>query len=420
MGHNDCYPARVKRFFLLLCCTLALARAAERTSASDAPLILISLDGYRWDYPSLYPTESSTLRSLRQEGASARALIPVFPSNTFPNHYTIVTGLYPAHHGIINNDFFDPSLGVVFKYNLPGLARESRWWGGEPIWVTAIKQGRKAATSFWVGSEAEVKGVRPTYWRNFDGRLPFETRLEELVGWMKLPTSERPAFVAFYIEDVNGAGHRFGPNSPEVAAAVRLVDQRIAMILARVRAEAIEPNLLVVSDHGMTSISIDRVVLIDNTIDRASVQVDAEGSAMSLRSINGDDAAILSAFRDVPHVKAYRSEDLPARLRLAENQRISPIWLVPDEGWQVATRSNFERLRKNYPEKGYLAGDHGYDPARPNMHGILVAHGPAFRRGAEHEAVENVHLYNLLCAILKLQPAQNDGDDRLVKAFLRP
>lgn len=409
----------MKRLILLLWCALALARGAERNPTSAAPLILVSLDGYRWDYPTLYPAESTTLRTLRQEGASARALIPVFPSNTFPNHYTIVTGLYPAHHGIINNDFFDPTVGVVFKYNLPGVAQESHWWGGEPIWVTAIKQGRKAATSFWVGSEAEVKSVRPTYWRNYDGRLSFETRLEELVGWMKLPASERPAFVAFYIEDVNGAGHRFGPDSPQVAAAVRLVDQRIASILSRLRAEAIEPNLIVVSDHGMASTGLDRVVLIDHYIDRASVQVDAEGSAMALRPIKGDADAILQAFRDVPHVKAYRSEDLPASLRLTGNARISPIWLVPDEGWQVATKSNFERLRKNYPEKGYVAGDHGYDPQLPNMHGILVAHGPAFRRGAESDAVENIHLYNLLCAVLKVKPATNDGDERLIKALLR-
>jgi predicted AlkP superfamily pyrophosphatase or phosphodiesterase len=204
-----------------------------------------------------------------------------------------------------------------------------------------------------------------------------------------------------------------------VAAAVRLVDQRIATILSRLRAEAIEPNLLVVSDHGMAPTSIDKVVIIDDYIDRASVQVDAEGSAMALRPVHGDGTTILQAFRDLPQVKAFRSHELPAHFRLTGNERIAPIWLVPDEGWQVATRSNFERLRRNYPEKGYLAGDHGYDPRFPSMHGILVAHGPAFRRGAKHDAAENVHLYNLLCAILKLQPAQNDGDDRLVKALLR-
>jgi predicted AlkP superfamily pyrophosphatase or phosphodiesterase len=409
----------VKRLFLLFWCALALARGAESNTASATPLILISLDGYRWDYPALYPAESATLRALQAEGASTRALIPVFPSNTFPNHYSIVTGMYPAHHGIINNDFFDPALGAVFKYNLAAANRDPRWWGGEPIWITAIKQGRIASTSFWVGSEAEVKGVRPTHWRVYDPQATFEARLDELIGWMKQPAATRPAFVAFYIEDVNATAHRFGPTSPEVVAAVRRCDERLAAMRARLRAEDIDPNLVIVSDHGMTATGIDRVILLEDHIDLSTVQVDAQGSVMTLRPTKGDAAAIMRAFQSVPHVKAWRAEDLPARFRLTGNGRISPVWLLADEGWQLATKANFERLRKNYPEKGYLAGDHGYDPALPTMHGIFVAHGPAFRRGVKSEAVENIHVYNLLCAILRLQPAPNDGDDRLIKAFLR-
>jgi predicted AlkP superfamily pyrophosphatase or phosphodiesterase len=419
VGRHDRDPSRVKRIFLLFWCVTVLARAADRSAASESPLILISLDGYRWDYTALFPAESATLRALEKEGASVRALVPVFPSNTFPNHYSIVTGMYPAHHGIINNDFFDPTLGAVFKYNLPAVNGDPRWWGGEPIWVTAIKQGRKAAVSFWVGSEAEVKGVRPAHWRTYDPRLTFETRLEELVGWMKLPAIERPAFVAFYIEDVNANGHRYGPTSPEVVAAVRRCDERIATLLARLRGEGLEPNLVIVSDHGMTATAIDRVLLLDDYLDLSTVQVDAQGSAMALRPIRGDAAAILRAFRDVPHLKAHRVEDLPARFRLTGNDRISPVWLVPDEGWHIATKANFERLKRNYPEKGYVAGDHGYDPTLPTMHGILIAHGPAFRRGARHDAIENIHVYNLLCSILKLKPAPNDGDDRLARSLLR-
>ena len=409
----------MRRFLLVVLCAAGLVRAADRDTSSDVPLIVISLDGFRWDYTTVYPAESATLRGLMREGATVRALIPVFPSNTFPNHYSIVTGLYPAHHGIINNDFFDPQLGAVFKYNVLAANHDPRWWGGEPIWVTAIKQGRKATTSFWVGSETEINGIRPTHWRVYDPRLPFETRLEDVVTWMKQPVSERPAVVTFYMEEVNGAGHRFGPNSPQVAAAIRLCDERIATLLSRLRAENIEPNVIIVSDHGMTSTSIDRVVLLEDHVDLTSVQVDAQGSVMTLRPLKGDMLAIHRGFENVPHVKAVKAEDLPARYRLAGNDRISPVWLLPDEGWHVVTKANFERLKKNYPETGYVAGDHGYDPSLPNMHGILVAHGPAFRRGAAHEPAENVHVYNLLCKILKLQPAPNDGDDRLAKALLR-
>ena len=408
----------MNRLLLLSCCIVALARPAVAAPSNDPPLILISLDGFRWDYTTQFPAESSTLRALREKGASVRTLIPVFPSNTFPNHYTIVTGLYPANHGIINNDFFDPALGAVFKYNQPGSARDGRWWGGEPIWSTVIKQGRKAAAAFWVGSEAEVAGVRPTYWRHYDGRLPFETRLEELVGWMKRPADERPAFIAFYLEDVNGAGHRFGPDSPEVAAAIRLSDQRVGAILARLRAEQIEPNLIIVSDHGMTATAADRVVLLEDHIDLSSVQVDHQGSTLALRPLDGDDARVIRAFAQVPHLKALRAEDLPPHFRLSGNARIPSVWLLPDEGWLVGTKANYERLKKNYPEKGFLAGDHGYDPTLRNMQGILIAHGPAFRAGASFEAAENVHVYHLLCAVLKITPAKNDGDDRLARALL--
>ena len=398
-----------------------LGRAAEPASAPApaSPLILISLDGFRWDYCELFPAESPTLRALKRDGVSARGLIPVFPSNTFPNHYSIVTGLYPAHHGIVNNDFFDPALGQFFHYNQPSSVHDPRWWGGEPIWVTAIKQGRKAAAAFWVGSETEVAGVRPTFWRPYDYKIPFGQRVDELAGWLRLPAAERPAVIAFYLEETNSAGHRFGPDSPQVAAAIKLCDERVAALLARVRAEGFEPNVLIVSDHGMTATSIDRTVILDDVLDLKTVQIDADGSALAVRPLDGDATALVRLFEKAPHVKAYRMEDLPAHFHLNGNPRIAPVWVLPDEGWHIVTRATFQRLRARFPEKGYLGGDHGYDPSRPTMRGILIAHGPAFRRGVELAELENIHVYNLMCAVLKLRPAKNDGDDRLVKSVLR-
>ena len=407
------------RLLFLLLWSVSILRIGAQEHAAPSPLILVSIDGFRWDYLEKFANESPTLRSLQHGGASARALIPVFPSNTFPNHYTLVTGLYPARHGIINNDFFDPELGAVFRFTQPTAARDSRWWGGEPIWVTAIKQGRKAASAFWVGSETEVSGVRPTFWRPYDYKIPFEQRLDELIGWMRLPPVERPAIVVFYLEETNSAGHRYGPASAEVATAIKLSDERMRTMLGRLRAENIEPNLLIVSDHGMTATSADRVIILEDLIARDAVQVDADGSVVMLRPLKGTAAELVKVFSNVPHVKAYRAEDLPAYLKLRDNPRISPVWLLPDEGWHLVTRATFERLRTNYRVNGYLQGDHGYDPTRPSMHGILIAHGPAFRPGARTEAVENIHVYNLLCAVLRLTPAKNDGDDRLVKALLR-
>ena len=404
---------------LLFCLALGVARAG---SDPPAPLILISLDGFRWDYCDLYPNESPTLRRLKREGVSARGLIPVFPSNTFPNHYSIVTGLHPSKHGIINNDFFDTERGMVFRYNLAATVGDPHWWGGEPIWVTAIKQGRKAAAAFWVGSEAAVGGVRPTFWQRYDYSITFDRRLEELVGWVKLPPAERPAVITFYLEEVNGEGHRFGPKSPQLIAAVKLVDQRVAALLARLRAEGVEPNLVIVSDHGMIETSAERTVILDDFVDLASVQIDSQGSVLTLRPNDGDVAALVRTLEEkkIEHARVFRAENLPTHFKITPGPRVAPVWILPDEGWHVVTRAQFDKFRARYPAAGYLSGDHGYDSELRSMHGIFIASGPAFRRGVEIPEVENIHVYNLLCAALQLKPAPNDGDDRLVKAVLAP
>lgn len=383
------------------------------------PLILISLDGFRWDYLKAHADESRFLRGLAEEGVIADGLIPVFPSNTFPNHYSVVTGLYPTRHGIVNNDFFDADSGRFFRFNQPALVGDPRWWHGEPLWVTAIQQGRKAATAFWVGSEAPIRNVRPTHWRVFDYRIPFERRLEELAGWFRAPEADRPAFVAFYLEEANAAGHAHGPDSPQVAAAVKLLDDRLAAIFACLHREGIQPNVIIVSDHGMTAVDRKRVVVLEDYLTAAEAQVDFDGSVAGLRPLSGDVHALLRRAARIPHAAAYRVEDLPARLRIEDGPRTPPVWVLADEGAHVVTRATFERLSRRYSEYGYLPGDHGYDPALRSMHGILVAHGPAFRRGIRVPALENVHVYNLMCATLGLQPAANQGDGRLLSSVLR-
>ncbi len=401
---------------ILLAAMAGLSGCATPSSAPRPPLVLISMDGYRADYVQRFSAESTFLRQLAQTGMSASALIPVFPSNTFPNHYTIVTGLYPARHGIINNHMFDPGFGAFFHYNQPGTATHSRWWSGEPIWVTAIKQGGKAGSWFWVGSEAEIGGVRPDTWRLYDAKLPFEQRLDELVAWLgKNRSATGPVVATFYLEEINSVGHKFGPDSAEIAAAVKVADDRLALLHSRLRTAGIEANLVIVADHGMTPISPERVLLFDDYIDLSSVQIEFDGSVAGLRPLAGNDPARLAqALARVPHAKVYRSADLPARFHLRNNVRIPPVWVVPEEGWEILTRRSFETIRGRMNK-----GDHGFDPALPSMHAIFVAHGPSIRSGAKTGAVEIIHVYNLLCAALGLKPAPNDGDDRLVKAALK-
>jgi predicted AlkP superfamily pyrophosphatase or phosphodiesterase len=394
---------------LIVVFVFAIARGAE-----TPPLLLISLDGFRWDYCDLHPNETPNLHALMLAGTTARALIPVYPTNTFPNHYTIVTGLYPSHHGIVNNDFFDPAMGEFFRYNRTASAAKPVWWGGEPIWNTARKQGLRSATSFWPGSDVEIKGMRPDFWQLYDPKRTFDVRFDELISWLKLPPAERPALMTFYIEESNSTGHKRGPDSPELAAMLKVIDDRIGAIVARVKAEGIALNIVIVSDHGMTSISTERIVLLDDLIDAQSAQLDFDGPVAGLRPLKGDVDSLMSALAPLQHAKAYRTEDLPARFHITANPRNPPVWIVPEEGWEIYFKARFESFRKTFNK-----GDHGYDPSFTNMRGIFVASGPSFKAGVVIDPVENIHIYNLLCAALKLQPAPNDGDDRLVRAALK-
>lgn len=400
--------------FLVLFAVECTGRAAE-----TPPLILISLDAFRWDYTTLHPAETPNLRRLAREGVTTRGLIPVFPSNTFPNHYSIVTGLYPSHHGVINNLMFDTGLGAFFRYNQASFNRDDRWWGGEPIWTTAVKQGRTSACAFWPGSEAAIGGVRPTWYKPYAyDTTPFETRLDELVGWLRLPPDKRPAVVTFYLEETNAAGHNHGPDSPQVVAAIQLLDTRVGAMAARLAAEGLTPNLVIVSDHGMAGCSMDRVTILDDYLDLATIQIDFEESCAGLRPKDGTDVdTMMRALAKIPpeQGRAYRTADLPPRFHLdAAHPRVPPVWIVPTEGWNVMRRSLHEKaVAKNNK------GQHGYDPAFSSMHGIFIAHGPSFKSGVTVDAVENIHVYNLLCAAAALTPARNDGDTRLVKAALK-
>lgn len=410
----------MKKLFPLLfavAATLLFTTACTHKPAAAAnppPLLLISLDGFRWDYCDRYPAETPNLRRLIQTGVSARRLTPVFPSNTFPNHYSLVTGLYPAHHGMVNNEMFDAATGEKFYYKSPLAAQNSHWWGGQPIWTTAVLQGRKSATYFWPGSEAVNHGVRPTFFKPYDYSVPFAQRLDTLVGWLQLPPAERPAVITFYLEETNSFGHNFGPDSPELASAVKLLDARVGEILARFAAAAITANLVIVSDHGMTNVSLERVAILDDYVADDEVQVDFIGASAALRPLKGDAASLLAKVARMPHVKAALLADTPAHFHLSATSRTPPVWLWADEGWLIVRRAALEKWRDKF-----LKGEHGYDPAIPSMGALFIAHGPSFKSGVKLDVVENVQVYNLMCAALGLTPAPNDGDDRLARAVLK-
>jgi predicted AlkP superfamily pyrophosphatase or phosphodiesterase len=389
----------------------------EKNSHRIAPrkriLILVSLDGFRWDYLQKFKTQTPHLNQLAAHGVHMERLIPVFPSLTFPNHYTIVTGLWPEHHGIVNNRMYDPNLKTNFYiFDNPGPTN-GLWWGGEPIWVTAIKQGRIADCMFWPGSEAEIDGTRPTEWKTFDAKISPDEVVDTGLNWLA-QTNERPNLVTLYFHEVDTESHHHGVESVQVARAVPEMDEAVGRLMDGLHHLQLDDlvNVIIVSDHGMTDLSTNRVIALSDYVDLGSVQVDTWGAVAGLRPLDGNVDALYGEFAGKEnHFKVYRQENMPARFHYTDNPRIPPVVLVADEGWYI-------NKRPIDPSKTFESATHGFDPELKSMGAMFIAYGPAFRHGVTLPPAPNVDIYNLLCATLGLQPAPNDGDDSLVREVL--
>ncbi|HUR20691.1 MAG TPA: ectonucleotide pyrophosphatase/phosphodiesterase [Vicinamibacterales bacterium] len=402
---------------LLVVATLAGACASRVQSPFDSPaarsgqagkpiVILVSLDGWRWDY--LDRAQVPRLRALARAGVRAEGLIPPFPSKTFPSHYSIVTGLYPEHHGIISNNMLDARIGERFSMDAP-TSKDSRWWGGEPLWITAQKQGQIAAAMFWPGSDVEINGVRPKYWRLYDGEVPNRDRVQEVLKWLRLPEADRPTFITLYFSDVDSVGHRAGPDSTEVLTAAADLDREIGALVDGVNALRLSPlvNYVIVSDHGMSQTSLQRLIPLDDYLDPATVELIDSSPVVGVwpRTITVD--AAYRALKDKhPALAVYKREDLPPELHFSSNPRIPPVIGIAADGWTVSTSAQAVQWQRSGRRMG---GQHGYDPRLRSMHGLFIASGPQFRIGVTVPAFENVHLYAMMCRVLGLSPAPNDG-----------
>jgi predicted AlkP superfamily pyrophosphatase or phosphodiesterase len=410
---------RSRRATLLLLLLVALAAAigaAQRDEPRDPILILVSFDGWRWDYLDRVPAPH--LEALASRGVRARELIPVFPTLTFPNHYTLVTGLYPAHHGIVANNIVDPGFPRRFSMSAD-TAKDARWWGGEPIWVTAVTQGRIAGAMFWPGAEAAIHDVRPTYWRPYDDAYPNDDRVDTVLGWLALPARQQPAVITLYFSDVDHAGHDYGPDSSAVRQAAGRVDAALGRLLEGIRQQGLEHrvNVVVVSDHGMAPVSDERLVFLDDYIDLSTIDVvDWDSLVQIVPRPGAADDVYRRLHGRIPHVSIYRKTEIPDRLRYRDNPRIPPIVGIAEVGWTVTSHARQQRRIDDGMRP--RAGGHGYDPEAREMHGLFVAAGPAIRNGLVVEPFQNIHVYEFLCAILNLRPAKNDGDAAVTRRFL--
>jgi predicted AlkP superfamily pyrophosphatase or phosphodiesterase len=420
--------------FRLLLCSLAvfsagcvtrppLTPAAVAANASQpVPLLLISIDAYRYDY--IERGLSPTLAMLARDGVHADSMQPSFPSLTFPNHYTIVTGLRPDHHGIVNNTMFDPRLGK-FSLNNRRAVSDGRWWDeGAPIWETADQHGLRTATMFWPGAEADIHGHHPDEWMPYDGKVTPDRRVDQVLAWLDQPAAQRPTFLTLYFDAVDHAGHKYGPDTPQVNDALRETDAAMARLVQGLRQRDLfdKLNLIVLADHGMASTPEQNSVMIDQLIPQDQVQTVSMGILAGFNPKDGSaqataDFATIEHQLEQPqqHMRCWDKTRVPARLVYGSNPRVPQLLCLADVGWRI-TSTDYAASHKGKVS----IGEHGYDNADPLMQALFVAHGPAFRVGAKVPAFPNVDVYPLMTHLLGLPAAANDGDYDAVKDMLKP
>lgn len=397
-----------------------LARTATEPDRGARPyVVLVSFDAFRHDYLDRY--RPAAFADLAARGVRAAELIPSFPTKTFPNHYTIATGLYPGHHGLLGNVFYDPARRAWYRSGDSLLARDSSWYGGEPIWVTAERNGVKSATFFWPGSEVAIGGVRPSYWKPYDGSVPNAARVDGAMAWLRLPPGTRPHLVMLYISVVDDTTHRYGPDAAQTTGAVAAADGALQRLLDSLRVSPLEDsvNVVVVSDHGMSETTPAQVIpvvdlLLQGGVDTTGIVLGDNGPTMSLWF--GADSARLRRARAVldrsmARARAYLRSETPERWHVRENARAGDLLLVADEGFILQRRASDRRPQP---------GNHGYDPAVRAMHGIFLAAGPGVRAMGTVPSFENVSIYPFIAALLRLTRVPVvDGDRNALGALLR-
>jgi len=382
----------------------------------DTPyVILVSLDGFKAEYLDRF--DLPNLRRAAKRGARARAMVPVFPSLTFPNHYSLVTGLHPEHHGIVGNRFYDPARKETYVYTDVKMVTDGTWYRGEPIWVTAEKQGMVSACFFWPGSEAAIQGVRPTIWNRYDDKVQNQERVKTVIDWLRLPIERRPHVMTLYFSELDSASHDGPLEAPEVEAAARSLDTAIGQLLDGIDSLPVRDRvyLLITSDHGMVNTSQAQTVRLDALLDPselADIEVGFGGPVANLHVRGGPDRARRLRDRintNLARGTAYLRSELHDRFQYRDDPRAGDIVVVMDESWSISVPRSSARATES-PSRGRW-GTHGWDNAFPSMRALFLIVGPGIRQGAIVEEVSNVDVYPLMTELLGIRAA-SDVDGR--------
>ncbi len=373
-------------------------------------VLLVSFDAFRWDYLNRGITPN--LDTLINKGVRAESFQPAFPSKTFPNHLSIITGMYPENHGIIFNKFTNVNTREVYQLKDRAAVQNPKWYKGEAFWETAEKNGIITASFFWPGSELDNANRRPTYFKYYNQSVSYIARIDTVINWLQLPSAKRPHFITLYFHDTDFFGHKFGPNSPEINQSIKRLDSLAGYInngLIRIGMKD-SVNIIYLSDHGMTEISPERIINIEKIL---AGQKYKQGGAKTLAMITPREAnkeIILSILRkNQNHFKVYERKEMPEYFHFSKNKNIAPILLVADLGWSIVNNAQLKQFI-NLGNKG----NHGYDNFNIDMHGIFVASGPAFKKHYFTGTIRNIDVYPLLCKIFNIPP-NPDIDGQLCK-----
>lgn len=416
------YKASIQRMvsvlvLLVLGCSSPVDQSIQERESKAKKVLLISFDGFRADYLSAERTPY--LYDLAKKGAVSDGLIPVFPSKTFPNHYAIAVGLHPENNGLIGNSMYDSTLSQMYRIGDREQVERADWYEGEPIWNTAEKQGVRAGTMFWVGSEAPVQGIRPTHWKRYDGGVPDSARIDTVLHWLGMGTDLEVDLATLYFSFLDSQGHRYGTDAPETDAALLRVDGLMKYLMEGLESSGLAQytNVVLVSDHGMQNISRDRVITLDTymDLDRVLMIGGSPVATMNIEPTYREDVynRLKEAQEGGAPFQVYLKDDIPERFHNNKHPRTPDVTIIADLGYSLTTS---QQLSSNpyYPS----GGNHGYDPQHSEMHAVFVAVGPDFAPNSHLEAFESIHIYELLAHLLDLTPAPNDGNLSVFEGIL--